>query len=112
VRSCEKLPPCLIKPVPASSKTDPPLAKARPISDGGSTSVIIYLRKRRKKLQCNGSEERGMRRCERNNSADTKVNEEGGGKRCSRCRGRDPSFAVLHEDNGEAGCPPAAHSSP
>jgi len=48
VRSCEKLPPCLIKPVPAGSKTDPPLAKAKPVSDGGSTSVIIYLRKGKK----------------------------------------------------------------
>jgi len=28
VRSCEKLPPCLIKPVPVGSKADPPLAKA------------------------------------------------------------------------------------
>jgi len=43
VRSCEKLPPCLIKPVPAISKTDPLLAKAKPIGDGGSTSVITYL---------------------------------------------------------------------
>jgi len=50
VRSCEKLPPCLIQPVPAGSKTDPPLAKAKPISDSGSASVIIYLRKGRKKL--------------------------------------------------------------
>jgi len=40
VRSCEKLPPCLIEPVPAGSKMDPLLAKAKPISDGGSTSVI------------------------------------------------------------------------
>ena len=44
VRSCKKLPLCLIKPVPAGSKTDPPLAKAKPISDSGSTSVITYLR--------------------------------------------------------------------
>ncbi|KAK4818677.1 hypothetical protein QYF61_017422 [Mycteria americana] len=28
------------EPMPASSKTDPPLAKAKPINDGGSTSVI------------------------------------------------------------------------
>jgi len=47
-RSCEKLPPCLIKPVPAGSETDPPLAKAKPISDGGSASVRTYLRKGRK----------------------------------------------------------------
>jgi len=48
VRSCEKVLPCLIKPVPASSKTDLPLAKAKPISNGGSTSVITYLRRGRK----------------------------------------------------------------
>jgi len=45
VRSCEKLPPCLIKPVPVISKADPPLAKAKPISDSGSISVITYLRR-------------------------------------------------------------------
>jgi len=50
VRSCQKLPPCLIKPVPAGSEMDLVLAKAKPISDGGSTSVITYLRKGRKKL--------------------------------------------------------------
>jgi len=49
VRSCEKLLPCLLKPVPAGSKTDPPLAKAEPISDGGSASGITELRKGRKK---------------------------------------------------------------
>jgi len=43
VRSCEKLLPCLIKPVPAGSKTDPPLAKAKPVSDGGSASGKKYL---------------------------------------------------------------------
>jgi len=48
VRSCEKLPPCLIKPVPAGFKMDPLLAKDKPISDGGSTSVITYLRSGRK----------------------------------------------------------------
>ena len=40
VRSCEKLPPCLIKPVLDGSKMDPLLPKAKPISDGGSASVI------------------------------------------------------------------------
>jgi len=40
VRRCQKLPPCLIEPMPAGSKTDPLLAKAEPISDGGSTSGI------------------------------------------------------------------------
>jgi len=50
VRSCEKLPPCLIKPVLAGSETDPLLAKAKPISDGGSASVITEFRKGRKIL--------------------------------------------------------------
>jgi len=45
VRSCEKLPPYLIEPVPAGSKTDPLLAKAERISDGGSAYVITYLRR-------------------------------------------------------------------
>jgi len=40
VRSCEKLPPCRIKPVSAGSKTDLLLAKAKPISDDCSTSGI------------------------------------------------------------------------
>jgi len=51
VRTCEKLPPYLIKPVPASSETDPPLPKAKPISDTGSASGITYLRRRRKNLR-------------------------------------------------------------
>ena len=76
VRSCKNIPPCLTEPVPAGSKTDPLLAKAQPINDGGSTSVITYLRKG-KKLWKNSSQERGVRLCKRNNSADTKVSEEG-----------------------------------
>jgi len=51
VRSCEKLPPCLIKPEPASSKMDPLLAKARPVSDGGSASGITYLRRGKKTVR-------------------------------------------------------------
>jgi len=43
VRRCEKLPPSLIEPMPAGSKKDSLLAKAEPISDGGSTSGITYL---------------------------------------------------------------------
>jgi len=46
---CEKLPPCLIKPVPAISKVDLLLPKAQPISNCGSTSPITYLRKGKKK---------------------------------------------------------------
>ena len=70
--------------MPAGSKTDPLLAKAEPISDGGSASVITYLRKG--KSYCAAAIAAGERRenmweriCERNNSADTKVSEEGGG---------------------------------
>jgi len=45
VRSCQKLPSCPVEPVPDGSKTDPLLAKAKPVSEGGSTSVITYLRR-------------------------------------------------------------------
>jgi len=78
VRSCKKLPPCLIKPTPACIKTDLPLAKAKPISNGGSASVITYLRTGKKNSDVRQQLAREMRRCERNNSADTKVSEEGG----------------------------------
>jgi len=50
-RSCEKVLPCLIKPVPAGSKMDLALAKAKPVSEGGSFSLITQLRRGRKKLQ-------------------------------------------------------------
>jgi len=43
MRSCWKLPLCLIEPMPAGSKMDPVLAKAELISDGGSTPVTTYL---------------------------------------------------------------------
>jgi len=43
VRSCWKLPPYLMKPMPAGSKMDPLLAKANDISDSGSASVITYI---------------------------------------------------------------------
>ena len=45
VRSCWKLPLCPTEPVLASSKTDLLLAKAKPISDSGSSSGITYLRR-------------------------------------------------------------------
>ena len=44
----QKLPPHQTEPVTASSKTDPPLAKAEPISNVGSTSVATYLGKGKK----------------------------------------------------------------
>ena len=58
----------------------PPLAKAEPISNSGSASGITYLRKAKEVTgEWQLQPERGVRRCERNNSADTKVSEEGGG---------------------------------
>jgi len=45
LRSCKKILRCLMEPMPAGSKMDPPLAKAEPISDGGSASGITYLRR-------------------------------------------------------------------
>jgi len=59
VGSCWKLSPCLIKPVPAVSKMDPPLAKAEPISGSGSASVITYLRRGRKEKNCSETAVRG-----------------------------------------------------
>ncbi|PKU30452.1 protein pxr1-like [Limosa lapponica baueri] len=62
----------------ANAKMDLLLAKAEPISDSGGTCVITYLR-RGKKLLCNSSQKGGVRICRRNNDAETKVSEEGGG---------------------------------
>jgi len=45
MRRCQKLPLCPKERMPAGSKMDLLLAKAKPISDGGSTSVITYLRR-------------------------------------------------------------------
>ncbi|GAB0188319.1 hypothetical protein GRJ2_001297200 [Grus japonensis] len=64
--------------MPAGSKMDPPLAKAEPISDSSSAIGKTHLR-RGKNLLRNSRQERGARICERNNSADTKVSEGGGG---------------------------------
>ena len=44
VRSRQKLPLCPTEPMPASSKTDPLLAKAECISDSGSASGRTDLR--------------------------------------------------------------------
>ncbi|GAB0187950.1 epimerase family protein SDR39U1 [Grus japonensis] len=63
--------------MPAGSKMDPLMAKAEPISDGGSTSGITELRRGEKKQE-ELQPERGVRRCDRNNSAGTKVSAEGG----------------------------------
>ena len=49
--SVRKHPSCphVQQSAPASSKMDPSLAKADPISDGGSTCVRSYLRKGKKR---------------------------------------------------------------
>ncbi|CAM9245182.1 unnamed protein product [Bubo scandiacus] len=93
--------------MPASSKTDPPLAKAEPISSSGSTSGITYLR--RGKSCCTTATAAGERN-ERNNSADPKVIEEGGGGGASGTGADSP--AAHGEDHSEAGCAPAAHGGP
>ncbi|GAB0182705.1 acid sphingomyelinase-like phosphodiesterase 3b [Grus japonensis] len=62
--------------MPAGSKMDPPLAKAEPISHSGSASGITELRRGEKPAQL--QPERGVRRCERNNSIDNQVSAEGG----------------------------------
>ncbi|PKU45529.1 protein pxr1-like [Limosa lapponica baueri] len=61
--------------MPASSKTDLSLSKAEPISNGGRSSVIIYLR--RGKPAAQQQLEREVRICE-SNSVDTNDSEEGG----------------------------------
>lgn len=50
--SCQKLPPCPAESMPGGSRMDLLPAKAGPIMNGGNTSVITYLRKKRKKRYC------------------------------------------------------------
>ena len=79
---------------------DLPQSKAEPISDSGSSSVIKYLRRGKKLPATATTVERGVIICDRNNSADTKVSEEGGAPGA----GADYT-AASGEDNEEAGCP-------
>lgn len=44
-KSCQKLASCLTEPISDSSKMDPLLTKAEPISNAGSMSVTAYLRR-------------------------------------------------------------------
>lgn len=56
---CQKLTPCQIKQVPASSKIDLSLSKAKPVSNDGSTSVITWLWRGKKTPQtCNSTDAR------------------------------------------------------
>ncbi|GAB0178358.1 zinc finger and BTB domain-containing protein 5 [Grus japonensis] len=89
VRRHQELPPCEIQLVTACSKTDLPLPKAGPISQAGGASAIMCLRKR--KSHCAAAvRERSEKKCERNNSADTKVSEEGGGEGAPGARAEIP----------------------
>jgi len=58
VRSCEKLPPHLKEPMPASSNTDLSSDKAKPTRNGGSTFVIAYFRRGKKTAGRQQSRER------------------------------------------------------
>lgn len=49
VRTCQKLLPCPIEPMPAGSKTDQLLAKA--IGDSDSSSVMTFLRREKMPMQ-------------------------------------------------------------
>ncbi|GAB0175668.1 acid sphingomyelinase-like phosphodiesterase 3b [Grus japonensis] len=76
--------------MPAGSKMDPLMAKAEPISDGGSTSGVTRLGGRGGKEWQLLQPERGVRRCERNNSADPKVSAEGGARGAPGARAEIP----------------------
>ncbi|GAB0190707.1 EH domain-containing protein 4 [Grus japonensis] len=103
---------------------DPPLAKAEPISDGGSASGITELRRGKKEQLGNKLQpERGVRRCERNSPADTQVSEGGGGG-APGTGAEIPLQPVVKamvkqavplqpmEVDGGAEIPPAAHGGP
>lgn len=69
-RRCQKAPPCSMELMPADSKTDPPLSPLATV-----VAPLWYLR-RGKKTSATAAEARGENM---NNSADTKVCEEGEG---------------------------------
>ncbi|KAK4811167.1 hypothetical protein QYF61_019798 [Mycteria americana] len=78
-----------------ASQTDPLQAKDEPVSDGGSTSVITFKKGKKLLRNSNCSQKRGVRLCERNNSADTKVSEEGGGGGAPGARAEIPLQPVV-----------------
>jgi len=61
VRSCQKLPPCPTEPMPSGIKMDPPLTKAKAISNGGSASGITRPRRKKPCVKGHFQLERGMR---------------------------------------------------
>ncbi|RMC09663.1 hypothetical protein DUI87_13449 [Hirundo rustica rustica] len=87
--------------MPASFRRDPLMAKAKPISDGSTTSGITYLSREKKPVQQQLHPERGVRLCERNNSADVKVSGEGGERGASGARAEIPLQPMV-QDHGEA----------
>jgi len=102
VRSCQKFPLYLTESMPAGSKTDPLLAKAKPFSDGDSASGI-FKKGEKTWVTAFADGERSE------NSAGTKVSDEGGG---GGGPGARDSPAAHAEDHGEAGCSPAPHGGP
>jgi len=113
VSSCEKLPPCLIKPVPAGSKMDPLLPKAEPISNGGSASVITYLRKGRKNSVVKMAVWREECDCVREKTLQTPRSlKKERGEEVPEMLEQRPSLAACDEDNDKAGCPLAVHGDP
>lgn len=74
-----QFPPCLIEPVPAGSKMDLLLSKAKPISAGESTFGIMELRMGEIAVQEQMQTERAVRTRERNSPAGTQVSEGGAG---------------------------------
>ncbi|KAJ7425831.1 hypothetical protein WISP_20382 [Willisornis vidua] len=101
MRSCQKIPPCVVEPMPAGSRMDPPLAKAKAIRNHSNASGITYLRR---KKSCCADESCGQRRAEQehvNNYADTKVSGEGG-KEVLQVPEQRCSYGT---DHGEAAVP-------
>lgn len=90
VRSSYKVPPCLTEPVPATSRTDLPLAKAEPIREGSYISNNVFNKEKILLHSCNCTENRGGRIREKNNSSDTKFSGQGGGRGAPGARNEIP----------------------
>lgn len=77
--------PCPTEPVSASSKMDPPLAKAEPIINAGSTSGIMDLR-RGEREYCTTASGTGERIWEKQFCWRPKAQWGRRGRRCSTCK--------------------------
>lgn len=100
--NCQKLPLGLTEPMLASSKRD--LVKAKSISNLGSISVIIHLRRGMEK-PAQLQPERGVRIQETTLQTQRPVKKE---EEMLQVQSRD-SPATCREDHGEVCCHPAAH---